>query len=156
MFLPHVLLAALLLVLGTRAQQCPPPTQSQISSNLRTVLISSGGESYSITVDLQDYHFTCLAIAARDMYRSLSVAVQYTTTESGVTSAIRYSQFQLECTTGSPPGAPNFYQLPSSTPFEGSVSSTLLITPTRRDCEFCTGASSGPAGLDTTANCFGE
>ena len=140
------------LVVGTNSQQCPLPSQSEISTSLRTYLVSAGGESPTITVDLQNYNFTCQAVAASDMYRSLSVAVQYTTTDSGVTSAAQYDQFQLECVTGSP----NYYQLPSSAPFEADVSPSLLTMATRRDCEFCTGESSGPAGLDTTANCFGE
>ena len=147
-----LLVTVLLFGAGTKSQQCPLPSQSEISTNLRSYLVSTGGESPTITVNLQNYHFTCQAVAARDMYRSLSVAVQYTTTDSGVTSAVQYAQFQLECVTGSP----NHYQLPSSAPFESNVSPSLLTTPTRRDCQFCTGLSTGPAGLDTTANCFGE
>ena len=83
------LVTVLLLGIGTYSQQCPLPSQSEISTNLRMYLISAGGES------------CCQAVAARDMYRSLSVAVQYTTTDSGVTSAVQYAQFQLECVTGS-------------------------------------------------------
>ena len=147
-----LLFAVLLLAAGSRSQQCPLPSQSQISPNLRSVLIANGGEDSTITVDLQDYHFTCQAVAAHDMYRSLSVVVQYTVTDEGTTSAVQYAQFQLECATGSP----NFYQLPSTMPFEGSVSPSLLSATTRRDCRFCTGAATGPSGLDTTANCFGE
>ena len=146
------LVTVLLLGVGTNSQQCPLPSQSDISTSLRTYLVSTEGDSPTITVNLQNYHFTCQAVAASDMYRSLSVAVQYTKTDSGVTSAVQYDQFQLECVTGSP----NHYQLPSSAPFEDDVSPSLLTTPTRRDCQFCTGLSSGPAGLDTTANCFGE
>ena len=149
------LLLVLFLVIRAKSQDCPPPTPSQIGSSLRMALISSAGESTSISVDLQDYHFTCLAVGARDMYRSLSVAAQYTTTDSGVTSAVQYAQFQLQCTAGTS-GSPNFYQLPSTAPFEGSVSPSLLTTTTRRDCQFCTGVSSPMPGLDTTANCFGE
>ena len=108
------LVTVLLLGIGTNSQQCPQPSQSEISTNLRTYLISTGGESSTITINLQNYHFTCQAVAVRDMYRSLSVAVQYTTTDSGVTNAVQYDQFQLECVTGSP----NHYQLPSSAPFE--------------------------------------
>ena len=148
-------LALFLAIHRTYSQQCPLPSQSQISSSLRMVLISSGGEGQSVMVDLQDYHFTCLAVGARDMYRSLSVAAQYTTTDSGVTSAVQYAQFQLQCTAGTS-GSPNFYQLPSTAPFEGSVSPSLLTTTTRRDCQFCTGVSTTMPGLDTTANCFGE
>ena len=144
--------ALFLVIHRTTSQQCPLPSQSEISTTLRTYLISTGGEGSTVIVNLQNYHFTCQAVAARDMYRSLSVAVQYTTTDSGVTSAVQYDQFQLECVTGSP----NHYQLPSSAPFEANVSPSLLTTPTRRDCQFCTGLSSGPAGLDTTTNCFGE
>ena len=140
------------LVVGTNSQQCPQPSQSEISTSLRTYLVSTGGESSTITVNLQNYQFTCQAVAASNMYRSLSVAVQYTTTDSGVTSAVQYAQFQLECVTGSP----NHYQLPSSAPFEADVSPSLLTTPTRRDCQFCTGLSTGPAGLNTTANCLCE
>ena len=147
-----LLLTVLLLMAETTTQQCPLPSQSEISNNLTSVLNSIGGQSSTITVNLQNYHFTCQAVAARDMYRSLSVAVQYTTTDSGVTSAVQYNQFQLDCVTGSP----NHYQLPSSTPFEADVSPSLLTTPTRRDCQFCIGLSSGSPDLDTTANCFGE
>ena len=150
----QLVILLLLGVSGTNSQQCTLPSQSEISTTLRTYLISTGGESSTITVNLQNYQFTCQAVAARDMYRSLSVAVQYITTDSGVTSAVQYeyAQFQLECVTGSP----NHYQLPSSAPFEANVSPSLLTIPTRRDCQFCTGLTSGPAGLDTTANCFGE
>ena len=147
-----LLAIVLFLTTGSESQQCPLPSQSEISTSLRTYLISTGGESSTVTVNLQNYHFTCQAVAARDMYRSLSVAVQYTTTDSSVTSAVQYDQFQLECVIGSP----NHYQLPSSVPFEDDVSPSLLTIPTRRDCQFCTGLSTGPAGLDTTANCFGE
>ena len=150
--LRKTLLLLLTVLVLAKSQQCPPPSQSQISSSLRMVLIANGGESSTITVDLQDYHFTCLAVESSDLYRSLSVVVQYTVTDGGTTSAVKYAQFQLECATGSP----NFYQLPSTMPFEGNVSSSLLSATTRRDCRFCTGAATGPAGLDTTANCFGE
>ena len=145
-----LLLTVLLLVAETTSQQCPLPSQSEISTTLRNYLIFLAGEGSTVTVNLQNYQFTCQAVAARDMYRSISVAVQYTTTDSGVTSAVQYAQFQLECVAGQ-------YQLPSSSPFEADVSPSLLTTPTRRDCQFCTGLSSAPvAGLDTTANCFGE
>ena len=140
------------LVVGTDSQQCPLPSQSEISTTLRTYLISTGGESSTITVNIQNYNFTCQAVAARDMYRSLSVVVQYTTTDSGATSAVQYDQFQLECVLGSP----NHYQLPSSAPFESDVSPSLLTTPTRRNCDFCTGLSTGSPSLDTTANCLRE
>ena len=147
-----LLAIVLFLTTGSESQQCPLPGQSEISTTLRTYLVSTGGENPTITVNLQNYNFTCQAVAARDMYRSLSVAVQYTTTDSGVTSAVQYDQFQLECVTGSP----NHYQLPSSSPFEADVSPSLLTMTTRRDCEFCTGLSSGSPDLDTTANCFRE
>ena len=147
------LLLVLFLVVGTKSQDCPLPDQSQISPSLTMALIANGGESSTITVDLQDYHFTCLAVASSDSYRSLSVVVQYTVTDGGTTSAVQYAHIQLECATGSPI---NFYQLPSTMPFEGSASPSLLSATTRRDCRFCTGAATGPAGLDTTANCFGE
>ena len=147
-----LLATVLILATGSESQQCPLPSQSEISTTLRTYLVSTGGEPPTITVNLQNYHFTCQAVAAHDMYRSLSVVVQYTTTDSGVTSAVQYAQFQRECVTGTP----NNYQLPSSAPFEADVSPSLLTTPTRRDCDFCTGLSTGPVGLDTTANCFGQ
>lgn len=139
-----LLTATMLLVGSCASQRCPLPDRTSIGTILQTLLISGGGEGPSLRSNLIDFHFTCLAVVARDVYRSFSVAVSYNTSSS---STVRFAQLQLRCL------APAEIQPSSSMPLERNVDPSVFNITTRRDCKICT-ATTGIEGIDTDANCF--
>ena len=139
-----LLTATMLLVGSCASQRCPLPNRDMVASILQRLLISEGGESPEITSNLIDFHFTCLAVVARDVYRSFSVAITFNTSSS---STVRYAQLQLRCL------SPAEIQPSSSRPFEANVDPSVFNITTRRDCKICT-ATTGIEGIDTDANCF--
>ena len=139
-----LLTATMLLVGSCASQRCPLPERNTVESLLRSVLLSEGGESRELTISLIDFHFTCLAVVARDVYRSFSVAVSYNRSDS---STVNFAQLQLTCL------SPTNIQPSASIPFERNVNPSIFNITTRRDCRFCT-ATTGIEGIDTNANCF--
>lgn len=140
-----LLFAATLFLAGNvEAQQCPLPDEETVRLVLMSILISETGEGTDIQVTLLDYHFTCLTVAARDLFQQFSVAVKYNTSASSV---IRYAQVQMVC------GLRNSISASSSLPLEENVSPSVFNLTTRIDCQICTAATSISA-IDTDANCF--
>lgn len=134
-----------LLVLETRAQ-CPLPTEQQINALLGNYFSSLSSEGNTITASTINYHFTCLAVDALDMYRSTSIAVNYTRSDEG--SQTFMSQIQLQCVSGS-------YDFSPDGGFESSIPASVFGIPTRRDCRRCFSDSS-LTGSDAQANCLRE
>ena len=139
----------LLLVDSTLSQsspQCSLPSATEIGNILQRLLISMVGEGRDFQSTLIDFHFTCLAVEARDLYRAFSVAVSYNRSDQG--STVFYAQIQLECMRG------NIIRERSVFAFEDTGISVFSIT-TRRDCRTCTGDPNIP-NVDSDANCLRE
>ena len=137
-------LFALVLLKPATSQDCSLPNGGAIDTNLRSLLISIGGEGSTLVTKLLDHHFTCLAVgSSRDQYRQVSVAVRYTkSTASGNFTA----QFTLRCTSGNVATVGELDQSPPANVFNIS---------TRRDCSICTTVvSSNPSvTIDNEADC---
>ena len=145
----YVLFLSLLSSLSTPAtsQDCSLPDDAMINTNLRSLIISHGGEGGTLVTTLLDHHFTCLAVgSSRDQYRQVSVAVRYTkSTESGNFTA----QFPLRCTTSG-----NFVTVGD---LNQSPPANVFDISTRRDCFMCTVIAMQPGfTIDTTADCARE
>ena len=135
------------LVISTHSQQCSLPSETEINSELQQILITELGEGADVTTTLLNYHFTCLAVRARDLYRSLSVAVNYTTSTSGSDNFL--AQIQMTC------GSLNSFERQSPTPFDQATPASVFFNVTRRDCRSCSADSNIP-NSDTDANCLCE
>ena len=124
------------------SQDCSLPNGGAIDTNLRSLLISHGGEGATLVTTLLDHHFTCLAVgSSRDQYREVSVAVRYT---KDTASEQLTAQFPLRCTTGNWGGKGQLDQSPPANVFN----------ITRRDCFICTTDNSNPQfTINTTADC---
>ena len=136
-------LVLLLILTPSTSQDCSLPDSNVINTNLRSLLISHGGEGSTLVTTLLDHHFTCLAVgSSRDQYRQVSVAVRYTkNTASGQFTA----QFPLKCTSGNLASKGELNQSPPANVFNIS---------TRRDCFICTTVNIQPGfTIDTVADC---
>ena len=133
---------AMLLVDRSVSQPCPLPGMAKIKELLQQALDSQVGEGVDITATLHDYHFTCLTVEARDLYRSLSVAVNYTTISSTSSST---SHLLLRCSVGS-------FQRQTPVDLELNAPASALSVTTRRDCLRCSTVSA----RDPQTNCVGE
>ena len=138
----------LLLVDSTLSQsQCSLPNATDIGNALQRLLLSDVGEGSDIQSTLIDFHFTCLAVEARDLYRAFSIAVSYNTNDQG--STVLYAQIQLECTSG------NNIRPRSVLGIEANLNRSVFSITTRRDCRTCTADANIP-NLDADANCLRE
>ena len=135
----------MILVISTRSQYCSLPSETEINTELEQILRSMGGDGANVTATLLNYHFTCLAVGARDLYRSLSVAVNYTKSNSGSVNFL--AQIQMTC------GSLNNFERQSPTPFEQNTTASVFFILTRKDCRSCS-ADSGIPNSDTDANCL--
>ena len=128
------------------SQDCSLSNGGAINTNLRSLLLSVGGEGTATTTTLLDHHFTCLAVGnSRDQYRQVSVAVRYTkNTASGQFTA----QFTLRCASGTLASVGELDQSPPANVFNIS---------TRRDCFVCTTVNIQTGfTIDTTSDCACE
>ena len=141
-----LLALAMLLVGSTHSQQCSLPSEAEINKELEQIVRSMGGEGANVNTTLLNYHFTCLAVGARDLYRSLSVAVNYTTSTSGSDNFL--AQIQMTCNLN------NFVQQ-FPLPFEENIPASVFSIMTRKDCRACSADTAIPVS-DTDANCVCE
>lgn len=124
------------------SQGCSLPDESSINTALMQLLTSVGGEGGVFTTTLINHTFTCLAVARRDQYRSVSVAVSYSNSaRTGEFTA----QFPLQCVS-------NTFSVTSE--FDQSPPANAFSIATRRDCRTCT--TLAPPDTDTTADCVCE
>ena len=148
--------AASLVVNGVLAQfgeRCSLPTQDNLEVILLQAVVSSGGEGDSISsTDIVEYHYTCLAVASQDMYRSASVAVMYDVIHNGmIINGNLTAHFQIVC------GSNNVFESSEgNSALENNVPLSAFSVPTRRDCSTCQ-ADPAPTGvLDSVSNCIGK
>ena len=141
------------------SQHCSLPTRNEIEQILR---ISDNLPGRLSTNNLTSYVFTCLAVEAQDLYSSLSVAVQFTSSVQG--SSIFYTQFQMHCASSSLLG--NSFHFILQEGFEsGQPAADAYIafigggggpdTRSRRDCSSCTRTGTPGPEYNDIANCVG-
>ena len=128
------------------SQDCSLPDRSAINTNLRSLLISVGGEGVTLVTTVHDHHFTCLAVgSSRDQYRQVSVAVRYTNNSA---SEQFTAQFTLRCTSG------NFGTVGE---LDQSPPANVFNINTRRDCFICTTVGTHAVfTIDAVADCACE
>ena len=137
------------------SQRCSLPTLNEIQKVLR---ISDNLPGRMSTSTLSDYVFTCLAVEAQDLYSSLSVAVEFTTSDQG--SGTFYTQFQMFCASSSSLGTSFQFNLEEG--FESGQPAVNAFNAirgggvdTRRDCSSCTKTGTPGPEYNATANCVG-
>ena len=140
-----LLVVAILLVDRTLSQLCPLPNNTKIEGILAGALTSQVGDGGTVTATLQEYHFTCLTVGARDLYRSFSVAVKYNASDSP-TNTTSISRLVVDCIAGG-----NFL-VQAANGFQQNVAASALSVTTRRDCRFCAVAPES----DPQTSCVGE
>ena len=146
-----LMLCSLAALLGTAFSQpipCMLPTRERIADLVQAAARDDAGEE-TLTTNLINFHYTCQALDDRvDFFRSLSIAVTYTSSETSNTAVSH--QLQLDCNTGT-----GNFDRATSRPFETFRNETLVFSiQTRRDCREC--SANTAIGFDVDANCARE
>ena len=138
-------LAAVLVRLAVpiASQGCPLPSVEEINSTLLSLLTSDVGLT---STTILHHHFPCLAVARLDRYSYVSIAVNYTKSNSGDTTFT--AQFQLSC-------SGDTFVTDSSLGTIRQTPTTAVFTESRRDCWACAAATSFIMS-DPTTYCLGE
>ena len=132
-----LVIVALTMIGVSSSQNCSLPTHEDLK-NVIKLIITYAEETPAIpTVDVTDFHVICLAFSdSRDLYRSVSVVVQYTCVgNSNCPMGEVVEQIECECK--------DQEWSTVSTAQDGVEQSRLqdplanLTTPAREDCAFC-------------------
>ena len=147
--------AASLVVNGVLAQfgeRCSLPTQNNLEVILLQAVVSSGGEGDSISsTDIVEYHYTCLAVASQDMYRSASVAVMYNVNHTDMSIDRNLTtHFQIACSSNV------FVSSGGNSALENDIPLSVFSVTTRRDCSTCQADPASTGVLDSVSNCIGK
>ena len=127
---------------------CDLPSTGQIASFIEAAILSVGAEGASLSVSLIHHHYTCQAVVALDRFKSVSIAVQYTRSDTGQTEYTR--QLQLKCINA------NFNLSDVGTPLEIPGNAEILTISTRIDCRVCVALQTEATNNDMVANCIGK
>ena len=129
-----LVIVALTMIGVSNSQNCSLPTNEDLE-NVIKLIITYAEETPAIpTVDMTDYHVVCLAFSdSRDLYRSVSVVVQYTCAgNSNSPMGEVVEQIECECKDQEWSTAQDSVE---QSRLQDPLAS--LTTPAREDCAFC-------------------
>ena len=129
-----LVIVALTMIGVSSSQNCSLPTDEDLENVIKLIITYTEETPAIPTVDVTDFYVVCLAFSdSRDLYRSVSVVVQYTCVgNSNCPMGEVVEQIECECK-----------DQEWSTAQVGVEQSRLqdplasLTTPAREDCAFC-------------------